>query len=183
VKLAQQYPLEFVNLRQRFPNASLEEIADFLRYIIRTHRVGGEFHGTYVSGTIAAKSQNSQGLVGVAPNAQILPVRVFGLNGSFNPVGYIEALGYAAHRGADIINLSLGAMLPSEAEEQAIADILPAYSHLVIIASAGNSNYDRVAYPAAYAGVLAVGATNFMGHRAPYSNYGLGLDVVAPGGD
>ncbi|GAX37356.1 S8 family peptidase [Nodularia sp. NIES-3585] len=182
-KLVQQYPREFVNLRRSSPDASLEEIANGLRYTIRTSRVGGEFHGTQVSGTIAAKQKNGQGLVGVAPNAQILPVRVFGLNGSFNPVTYIEALGYAADRGADIINLSLGAMLPSEQEEQAIADILKAYPKLVIVASTGNSNHDRAAYPAAYPGVLAVGATNLNGHRAPYSNYGVGLDVVAPGGD
>ncbi|WP_414551989.1 S8 family peptidase [Anabaena sp. CCY 0017] len=182
-KLVQQYPREFVTLRRRYPNASLEEIANSLRYIIRTSRVGGEFHGTQVSGTIAAKPKNGEGLVGVAPNAQILPVRVFGLNGSFNPVTYIEALGYAADRGADIINLSLGAMLPSEQEEQAIADILKAYPNLVIVASTGNSNSDRAAYPAAYPGVLAVGATNLRGHRASYSNYGVGLDVVAPGGD
>ncbi|TVP59082.1 MAG: peptidase S8/S53 subtilisin kexin sedolisin [Nodularia sp. (in: Bacteria)] len=182
-KLIQQYPRDFVNLRRRNPNASIEEIANSLRYTIRTNRVGGEFHGTYVSGTIAAKSNNGQGLVGVAPNAQILPVRVFGLNGSITTASYIEALGYAADRGADIINLSLGAMLPNEEEEQAIADILKAYPNLVIVASTGNSNSDRAAYPAAYPGVLAVGATNFRGHRAPYSNYGVGLDVVAPGGD
>jgi serine protease len=122
-------------------------------------------------------------LLGVAPNAQILPVLVFGLNGSFIPSAYIEALGYAADRGADIINLSLGGMLPTEAEESAIADLLKAYPKLVIVAAAGNSSNNSVAYPAGYSGVLAVGATNLMGQRAPYSNYGQGLDVVAPGGD
>ncbi|MBE9198875.1 MULTISPECIES: S8 family serine peptidase [unclassified Nodularia (in: cyanobacteria)] len=182
-KLVQQYPREFVNLRRTYPDESLETIANILRYTIRSSRVGGEFHGTYVSGTIAAKPKDGQGLIGVAPNAQILPVRVFGLNGSFIPATYIEALGYAADRGADIINLSLGAMLPSEEEEQAIADILKAYPKLVIVASAGNSNYDQVGYPAGYPGVVSVGATNIRGYRAAYSNYGLGLDVVAPGGD
>ncbi len=182
-KLVQQYPREFVYLRRRYPKAPLEEIANQIRFVVRTSRVGGEFHGTYVSGMIAAKLKNGQGLVGVAPNAQILPVRVFGLNGSFIPATYIEALGYAADRGADIINLSFGGMLPSEGEEAAIADLLKAYPKLVIVAAAGNSNHNRVGYPAAYPGILAVGATNLMGHRAPYSNYGQGLDVVAPGGD
>ncbi|MEM9926447.1 MAG: S8 family serine peptidase, partial [Cyanobacteria bacterium P01_D01_bin.50] len=46
-----------------------------------------------------------------------------------------------------------------------------------------NSDYDRVAYPSGYDGVLSVGATNLFGDRAYYSNYGRGLDVVAPGGD
>jgi serine protease len=182
-KLVQQYPREFAYLRQRYPQGSLEDIANYIRFIVRTNKIGGEFHGTYVSGTIAAKPQNGQGLLGVAPNAQILPVRVFGLNGSFIPSAYIEALGYAADRGADIINLSLGGMLPTEAEESAIADLLQAYPKLVIVAAAGNSSNNSVAYPAGYPGVLAVGATNLMGQRASYSNYGQGLDVVAPGGD
>jgi subtilisin family serine protease len=51
------------------------------------------------------------------------------------------------------------------------------------VAAAGNENSSQVSFPAAYTGVVAVGATNIVGNRAPYSNYGKGLDVVAPGGD
>jgi serine protease len=182
-KLVQQYPQEALEVKQNNPDSSLEQIASVLRYVFRTYKIGAEFHGTYVSGTIAAKPQNGEGLVGVAPNAQILPVRVFGLNGSIVTSSYIEAIGYAASRGADIINLSLGASLPSEAEEEAIADVLKAHPKLVIVAAAGNENLNKVSFPAAYAGVVAVGATNIVGNRAPYSNYGKGLDVVAPGGD
>lgn len=182
-KLVQQYPQEALEVKQNNPDYSLEQIATVLRYVFRTYKIGGEFHGTYVSGTIAAKPQNGEGLVGVAPNAQILPVRVFGLNGSILTSAYIEAIGYAASRGADIINLSLGASLPSEGEEEAIADILKAHPKLVIVAAAGNENLKQVSFPAAYTGVVAVGATNIVGNRAPYSNYGKGLDVVAPGGD
>ncbi|MBH8565942.1 S8 family serine peptidase [Nostoc sp. CENA67] len=182
-ELVQQYPEEASEVKQNKPDYSVGQIAEALRYVFRTYKVGGEFHGTWVSGVIAAKSQNNQGLVGVAPNAQILPVRLFGLNGSYSPSAYIEAIGYASDRGADIINLSLGSTLPTEGEEQAIADILKANPKLVIVASAGNENSNQVAYPAAYPGVVAVGATNILGNRAPYSNYGKGLDVVAPGGD
>ncbi|MEH1765573.1 MAG: S8 family serine peptidase [Nostoc sp.] len=182
-KLVQQYPEEALEVKQNNPDYSLEQIATVLRYVFRTYKIGAEFHGTYVSGTIAAKPQNGEGLVGVAPNAQILPVRVFGLNGSILTSAYIEAIGYAADRGADIINLSLGASLPSEGEEEAIADVLKAHPKLVIVAAAGNENLNQVSFPAAYTGVVAVGATNIVGNRAPYSNYGKGLDVVAPGGD
>ncbi|MEH2077600.1 MAG: S8 family serine peptidase [Nostoc sp.] len=182
-KLVQQYPQEALEVKQNSPDYSLEQIAKVLRYVFRTYKIGGEFHGTYVSGTIAAKPQNGEGLVGVAPNAQILPVRVFGLNGSILSSAYIEAIGYAADRGADIINLSLGASLPNPGEEEAIADVLKAHPKLVIVAAAGNENFNQVSFPAAYTGVVAVGATNIVGNRAPYSNYGKGLDVVAPGGD
>ncbi|BBD63375.1 peptidase S8/S53 (plasmid) [Nostoc sp. HK-01] len=182
-ELIQQYSVEALEMKQKYPNASFEEIAQILRYVFRTYKVGAEFHGTWVSGIIAAKPQDNQGLVGVAPNAQILPVRLFGLNGSYSPSAYIEAIGYAADRGADIINLSLGSTLPTDGEEEAIADVLKAHPKLVIVAAAGNENSNRVAYPAAYPGVVAVGATNLLGNRAPYSNYGKGLAIVAPGGD
>ncbi|MCF4967771.1 S8 family serine peptidase [Nostoc sp. CMAA1605] len=182
-ELVQQYPLEALEIKQTYPNYSLTQIAQVLRYVFRTDKVGGEFHGTWVSGVIAAQPKDNQGLVGVAPNAKILPVRLFGLNGSYIPSNYIEAIGYAADRGADIINLSLGSTLPSAGEEEAIAEVLRNYPKLVIVAAAGNANSSQVAYPAAYPGVLSVGATNILGDRASYSNYGKGLDVVAPGGE
>ncbi|MEO1373666.1 MAG: S8 family serine peptidase, partial [Cyanobacteria bacterium J06635_10] len=161
---------------------SEKKLANYLRRMIRSE-VGGEFHGTLVSGVIAAKPENSTGMWGVAPNAKILPVRVFGLNGSISSSSVIEAVGYAANRGADVINLSLGSMVPTDVGEFAFSQILQQNPKLVIVASSGNSDYDRVAYPSGYDGVLSVGATNLFGDRAFYSNYGRGLDVVAPGGD
>ncbi len=179
--------------RQRIQfTTSEKKLARQLRRIIR-NEVGGEFHGTLVSGVIAAKpeysqgqnaqTQNAQGIWGVAPKAKILPVRVFGLNGSISPSSYIEAVGYAANRGADVINLSLGKMLPTDVEEFALSQILQQNPKLVIVASSGNENYATVAYPSGYSGVLSVGASNLFGDRAYYSNYGKKLDVVAPGGD
>jgi subtilisin family serine protease len=170
-------------MKQRIKSpVSEKRLADYLRNRIRS-QVGGEFHGTLVSGVIAAKPQNQIGMWGVAPNAKILPVRVFGLNGSIFTSSYIEAVGYAANRGADVINLSLGAMLPSDVEELAFNQILQQNPKLVVVASSGNSNYRSVAYPSGYDGVLSVGASNLNGDRAPYSNFGKGLDVIAPGGD
>ncbi|NJM22429.1 MAG: S8 family serine peptidase [Richelia sp. SM1_7_0] len=164
------------------PEVSEKELADKLRQMIRSD-VGGEFHGTLVSGVVAAKPENQQGMWGVAPNAKILPVRVFGLNGSISNSSVIEAVGYAANRGADVINLSLGGKLPTDVEQSAFSQILQQNPKLVIVASSGNDNYASVAYPSGYDGVLSVGASNLFGDRAYYSSYGKGLDVVAPGGD
>ena len=161
---------------------SEKRLADYLRRMIRSE-VGGEFHGTLVSGVVAAKPQNQTGMWGVAPNAKILPVRVFGLNGSISNSSVIEAVGYAANRGADVINLSLGGKLPTDVEQLAFSQILQQNPKLVIVASSGNDNYASVAYPSGYDGVLSVGASNLFGDRAFYSSYGKGLDVVAPGGD
>jgi serine protease len=172
-------PNELAKINTQTPQ---QEIADRLRDKIRAD-VGGEFHGTLVSGVVAAKPENAQGVSGVAPNAKILPVRVFGLNGSIQRASVIEAVGYAANRGADVINLSLGGTVPIDAEELAFKQILQQYPKLVIVASSGNSNRPIVGYPSGYEGVLSVGATNLFGDRAPYSNYGKGLGVVAPGGD
>ncbi len=170
-------------MKQRIKSpVSEKRLADYLRNRIRS-QVGSEFHGTLVSGVIAAKPQNKTGMWGVAPNAKILPVRVFGLNGSIFTSSYIEAVGYAANRGADVINLSLGAMLPTDVEELAFNQILQQNPKLVVVASSGNSNYRSAAYPSGYDGVLSVGASNLQGNRAPYSNFGKGLDVIAPGGD
>ncbi len=191
-KLQDTFKLSDSELIKRYLTASIKEritspvsekeLADYLRQMIRSD-VGGEFHGTLVSGVIAAKPENSQGISGVAPNAKILPVRVFGLNGSIFTSSYIEAVGYAANRGADVINLSLGGYLPTDVEEFAFSQILQQNPKLVVVASSGNENYASVAYPSGYDGVLSVGASNLNGDRAFYSNYGKGLGVVAPGGD
>ncbi|NER80438.1 MAG: S8 family serine peptidase [Leptolyngbya sp. SIO1D8] len=148
----------------------------------------GEFHGTLVSGVIAAQPNEGTGLVGVAPNAKILPARISML-GARGPsaASTFEAIGYVISRGADIINMSFG--LPDEIVANRIQTALVNNPRLIFVASAGNSGRpenaypDRVFFPAALDGVVAVGATNLGGERAPYSNYGTDLDVVAPGGD
>jgi serine protease len=177
--LVKRYPQELGEIDPKFTQ---KQLADYLRWKIRAD-VGGEFHGTLVSGVIAAKPENSQGISGVAPNAKILPVRVFGLNGSIQRGSLIEAVGYSANRGADVINLSLGASMPTDVEDLAFQQILQQNPKLVIVASSGNENHAGVGYPSGYEGILSVGATNLFGDRAPYSNYGRGLGVVAPGGD
>ncbi|MGB3559192.1 MAG: S8 family serine peptidase [Geitlerinemataceae cyanobacterium] len=146
-------------------------------------KTAAEFHGTWVAGVIAAHPGNGEGMLGVAPNAQILPVRVFGVGGAVSSSAIVEAIGYAAARDVDIINLSLGRLLPDRETADTIAEITANNPNITFVASAGNSNFSTAMFPAIVPEVIAVGATTLDGHRAPYSNYGEGLDVVAPGGD
>lgn len=181
-KILETYPDLAEYLQQNNPQASSAEIALRIRNYVR-NQIASEFHGTWSAGVIAANPSKKMGAVGVAPNAKILPVRVFGLGGEIDAASLVEAVGYAAARDADIINMSLGGLLPDSALTGQIFDILDAHPDIAIVASAGNSDLDGVGFPAAIPGTIAVGATNMQGNRTFYSNYGGGLDVVAPGGD
>lgn len=164
------------------PDWTDEQRAAYMRYAIQG-TISGEFHGTWSAGVIAARPQQPVGMVGVSPNAQFLPVRVFGLGGSLTNSALIEAAGYAAARGVDVINMSLGGPFPDEEFQAQLTDIRRADPNLVIVASAGNANVNTSSFPAAGPGIVSVGSTNLDGYRAPYSSYGANLDVVAPGGD
>jgi subtilisin family serine protease len=177
-----------------------DKLDDCVRLALQNN-ITKNFHGTSVASVVAAQpfrnAGKSTGVVGVAPKAKILPIRIgtVGIEGpSLDSVAIIEAIGYAADRGADIINLSLGSALPNSELAATIAEVLDNNPRLVIVAAAGNcvdssapycrgSQPNRVAYPAGDPEVVAVGATTLSGTRASYSQYGERLDVVAPGGD
>ena len=91
-----------------------------------------------------------------------------------------EAIKFAADNGADVINLSLGGGGASRLLEEAIAY---AYNKgVAIVAAAGNENLNAASYPARYPKVIGVTATDFEDAKAPYANYGAGVDLAAPGG-
>ncbi|MEW6493313.1 MAG: S8 family serine peptidase [Cyanobacteriota bacterium] len=168
---------------------SKEQIANFARYILRNQDVVGEFHGTMVAGVVAAQPQGDRGVMGVAPLAQILPVRISGVGDGASTDTMVQAIAYAASRGVDVINISFGSKLPLPEVVSEVNRVLKANPNLVIVASAGNNNEGSLMFPSAIPGVVSVGATNLAGERARYSNYGRepllgqGLTVVAPGGD
>jgi serine protease len=153
---------------------------------------GSSYHGTHVAGTIAAATNNSVGVAGVAFGARVMPLRVCTTTGC--PGFAIEqALRYAAGlpndsgtvpaQTADVVNLSLGRQGgPAVAGEQALFDQLRALD-IVVVASAGNSNTSEPSWPAAYQNVLAVSAVDIDARKAYYSNFGPWVDVAAPGGD
>ena len=137
-------------------------------------------HGTHVAGTIAQSTNNNFGVAGVAYEASIMPLKVLSGSGGGTISDIAEAIIFAADHGANVINMSLGGGGESKLMQEAIDY---AYKKgVVIVAAAGNSNRNAAFYPARYPKVIAVSATNATGEKAPYSNYGAGVDVAAPGG-
>jgi serine protease len=139
-------------------------------------------HGTHVAGTIAQSTNNGTGTAGVAFKACMMPIKVLDKNGSGSYADIVEGIYFAADHGASIINLSLGGSADSQSLKDALAY---AYDHgVTVVAAAGNDGSGAVSYPAAYDEyVIAVGATRYDETLVSYSNYGPGLDLVAPGGD
>ena len=138
-------------------------------------------HGTHVAGTIAQSTNNGLGTAGLAYDTCLMPVKVLGKNGSGSYTAIANGIYYATNNGADVINLSLGGSSDSQTLHDAV---LYAYSNGVsVFAATGNDN-GTIGYPAAYDdAVIAVGATRYDEERAPYSNFGPSIDIVAPGGD
>ena len=93
-------------------------------------------HGTHVAGIIAAQGNNGIGIIGVAPNAQIMAIKAAQYSGALTSTDISEAILYAYQQGADIINMSFGGSGRSVLEEEALA---VAFSNAVLIAAAGNS--------------------------------------------
>jgi serine protease len=142
---------------------------------------GGASHGTHVAGTVAQPADNGQGGVGVAPDARVMPVRVCDDGGCPN-AALAQGIEFAVDHGADVINMSLGGFR-RDATTRAAIDYANA-NGVVVIAASGNGGQDGpLDYPATYEGVISVGATDAVDGRAPYSNAGPRLDLVAPGGD
>lgn len=170
-------------------------------------------HGTNVAGIAAADTNNAFGFSGAAFNAPILAFRIFpsppsaGCDSSSTStqcdttdVDEVAAINDAVNHGARVINLSLGADGPlsncqDSIEEKAIEN---AIAHgVVVVAAAGNESANHLDCPAAYPGVIAVGASALEGSGssvsegvASYSNWvgasgpgGGGVYLVAPGGD
>ncbi len=138
-------------------------------------------HGTHVAGTIAQSTNNRQGVAGVAFEATLMPIKVLDHFGSGNSADIAEAIRWAVDNGAKVLNLSLGGGGRSEVLANAVA--YAKKKGAVVVCAAGNSGRAMLDYPAAYAGAFAVAAVGPQGARAPYSNYGKGLKLAAPGGD
>lgn len=138
-------------------------------------------HGCAISGIITANTDNDIGIVGIAPNTQILPLRVLDANGDGTYADVISAIYEAVAKDADIINLSLGGVAHSRLLEQAIYHAIS--NQVVVVAGAGNLEHDSVLYPANYAEVIAVGSHNINGNRSSFSTLAEGVDTLAPGED
>jgi thermitase len=134
-------------------------------------------HGTYICSIIAADTNNLEGIAGITWNCGILPIKGISASGEGYTSWMIEAIVWAADRGVDIINLSVGASAPSLALEEAIH--YAKEKGILVVSSAGNHNHE-VSYPAAYEDCMAVAGTDYLDNRASFSNFGPEIDVAAP---
>lgn len=169
---------------------------DFIGFGARRGDRAWARHGTAMAGIAAAHGHGpgrEEGVLGIAPEAKILPVRVI-LEGSDRArdrarktrgTALAQGIRWAADQGADVINLSLGddseSAHPEAGEDAAVQYALSKGS--VVVASAGNGGEkgDRISYPAAYPGVIAVTAVDRWGVRAPFSTRRWYATVSAPG--
>ena len=147
-------------------------------------------HGTHVAGIIAAKN-NNLGVVGIAHNVKIMPVKAAMASGYLNQSDIAKAVLYAYENGAEVINMSFGGTACSIAVQDALA---VAYTRCVLVASAGNDampneNRNPVLpnYPAALSYVLGVMSVNQSGVESGFSNWDVELyssyeyELYAPG--
>ncbi|MFJ8106387.1 S8 family peptidase [Streptomyces sp. NPDC096132] len=149
------------------------------------------WHGTHVAGTIAAVTNNSKGVAGIAYGAKISPVRVLGKCGGYDS-DIIDAITWASggtvsgvpanSNVAKVINMSLGGDGACTSATQSAITAAVNRGTTVVVA-AGNEN-DNVANhsPGNCNNVISVAATNRTGAKASYSNYGSLVDISAPGG-
>ncbi len=150
------------------------------------------WHGTHVAGTIAAVTNNSKGVAGVAYGAKVSPLRVLGKCGGYDS-DIIDAITWASGgtvsgvpantNVAKVINMSLGGGGACTSATQSAINAAVNRGTTVVVA-AGNSNANAANYsPASCNNVISVAATNRAGSRSYYSNFGSVVDIAAPGGE
>ena len=157
-----------------------------------TRAQNSSWHGTHVAGTIAARTNNSLGVAGVAYNAKIVPARVLGKCGGYTSDiadaitwtsgGAVSGVPTNANK-AKVLNLSLGGGGACDSTTQSAINGARSRGAVVVVAAGNDAMNVSNASPANCSGVIAVAATGKTGGRASYSNYGTLVDVAAPGGD
>ncbi len=136
-------------------------------------------HGSHVSGILAARTNNTKGIAGMA-QVTIMPIKVFGTwGGTWEALA--ESLYYAVDNGAAVYNISGGG---GGGTPDLAAGVDYAYNNgMAVICAAGNYNSSSLFYPAAYTNAIAVSGTDRFDQRYTSSNYGNWIDVAAPGVD
>ncbi|MCS0789375.1 S8 family peptidase [Cytobacillus firmus] len=140
-------------------------------------------HGTHVAGTIAAH-ENDAGVIGVAPEADLLIVKVLNKDGSGQYEWIINGIHYAIEQNADIISMSLGG--PADVPELHDAIKAAVKKNILVVCAAGNEgdgddSTDEFAYPGCYNEVISVGAINLERDSSEFTNSHNEIDLVAPG--
>ncbi len=134
-------------------------------------------HGTHVSGTVGAESNNGIGVASIGYNVSVMPVKIGNCNGQLTH-GY-EGINWAANNGADVINMSWGGGGSSNYGQNVCNAAFNAGS--ILVAAAGNDGTNQQFYPAAYNNVIAVASTTTNDAKSGFSQYGTWITVSAPG--
>jgi len=136
------------------------------------------YHGTHVAGIVGAAIDNTVGIAGLA-QVRLMAVKVMNDSGEGTDSMVASGIRWAVDNDAHVIVMSLGVDGMSVPLENA-ANYATSRG-VVLVAAAGNNGESVLSYPAAFPNVIAVGATDSGDNRAEFSNFGTGLDVVAPG--
>ncbi len=135
-------------------------------------------HGTHTSGTVAA-ADNDIGVVGVAPEADLLIAKVADNEGDGRISWVISGIEWAVNNGADVISMSLGTTEYAASFENACDNAYDA--GVLLVAAAGNDGSSTLEYPAAFDSVISVAAVDEDKQIADFSNYGPTIELAAPG--
>lgn len=138
-------------------------------------------HGTHVAGTIAQTTNNGANVAGLGHLCSIMPIQALDFSGSGSASDIADGIDFAREKGANVINMSFGGGSVTDIIKGACDDAEAA--GVVLVAASGNDGADALLYPAGYDSVIAVGAVDYDGDLTWYSNYGVGQELVAPGGD
>lgn len=140
-------------------------------------------HGTGVIGIIAATADNALGSAGAAHGVTILPIKVSSSSTTIYSSDLVSAIRFAANSGAKVINMSVGGLSYSYAEEEAVNYAVS--KGCILVSASGNGGElpyaDKKSYPASYEGVISVASCTQDGKRSSFSQYNDMVDVAAPG--
>jgi thermitase len=135
-------------------------------------------HGTHVAGTIAAIANNGRGVAGVAFNSPLSICKALSAAGSGTTSDVASCITWEADRGAKVISMSLGGGAATTLQNA----VRYATSHdALVVAAAGNDGNATLNYPAAYAEVVSVAATDSRDAHAAFSNANSDVEIAAPG--
>ena len=139
-------------------------------------------HGTHVTGTIAAQTNNGKGIAGIAPGVRIMPIKALDASGSGYFSAFLAGIDYAVAHGAKIINVSLSGSLDAGSVAAMQPTLDAAYAAgVTIIAAAGNDSNNSIMYPCAFNHVICVAATDNSDAHASFSNANAYVDISGPG--
>ena len=136
-------------------------------------------HGTWVAGIIAANANDAYGIAGVSWTDKILPVKVMTREGTGDTADLTSGITWAANHGATVINMSVGGFPASQYVQDAVN--FAWNKGAVLVGAAGNNGRQEAFYPASFANVVSVSATQVNDEFASWSSYGSKVDVSAPG--